>query len=308
MPSLANYGSAIAATTAALQQLIASVTPQVTARTLDAARSGIGGPSINVFLYRDELLVYREGSGPTRLSHIIAELQYLVSALPGDEADVDAMSQRAYGAARAAVQRNPVISASVGADGPMEVRLTTTALSLGDVVSLWTASDVPFRLSFGVTATFALTADEGPSALAGVAEVLTRARPGLIVVFSGTDTKAKTEAVTTVAEGIGLPLLEIALDQVVSKYIEETEKNLRRVFDAAEDGGAVLFFHEADALFGRRSEVRDSHDRYANLETGQVLDLLALAPGPVIIGLLDEPNDELLRRLAVEVRFPPDQP
>jgi hypothetical protein len=57
MPSLANYGSAIAATTAALQQLIASVTPQVTARTLEAARNGIGGPSINVFLYRDELIV-----------------------------------------------------------------------------------------------------------------------------------------------------------------------------------------------------------------------------------------------------------
>ena len=76
-----------------------------------------------------------------------------------------------------------------------------------------------------------------------------------------------------------LDLYRIDLSQVVSKYIGETEKNLRRVFDAAEEGGAILLFDEADALFGKRSEVKDSHDRYANVEVSYLLAAHGILPG-----------------------------
>ena len=78
-------------------------------------------------------------------------------------------------------------------------------------------------------------------------------------------------AAEVLANELRLDLYRIDLPAVVSKYIGETEKNLRRVFDAAEDGGAILFFDEADALFGKRSEVKDSHDRYANIEVSYLL-------------------------------------
>ena len=78
----------------------------------------------------------------------------------------------------------------------------------------------------------------------------------------------------------GSNLYRIDLSAVVSKYIGETEKNLRRLFDAAEDGGAILFFDEADALFGKRSEVKDSHDRYANIEINYLLQRMEALRGP----------------------------
>jgi len=78
-------------------------------------------------------------------------------------------------------------------------------------------------------------------------------------------------AAEILANQLNLDLYRIDLSAVVSKYIGETEKNLRRVFDAAEQGGAILFFDEADALFGKRSEVKDSHDRYANIEVSYLL-------------------------------------
>src|SRR5262249_18365132 len=81
----------------------------------------------------------------------------------------------------------------------------------------------------------------------------------------------KTMAAEVLANDLRLGLYRIDLSSVVNKYIGETEKNLRRLFDAAEDGGAILFFDEADALFGKRSEVKDSHDRYANIEVNYLL-------------------------------------
>jgi SpoVK/Ycf46/Vps4 family AAA+-type ATPase len=83
------------------------------------------------------------------------------------------------------------------------------------------------------------------------------------VLFAGESGTGKTMAAEVLAQELRLDLYRIDLSSVVSKYIGETEKNLRRVFDAAEDSGAILLFDEADALFGKRSEVRDSHDRYA---------------------------------------------
>ena len=86
-------------------------------------------------------------------------------------------------------------------------------------------------------------------------------------------------AAEVIAGELALDLYRVDLSSVVSKYIGETEKNLRRIFDAAEDGGAVLLFDEADALFGKRSEVKDSHDRYANIEVSYLLQRMESLPG-----------------------------
>src|SRR4029077_2133870 len=89
---------------------------------------------------------------------------------------------------------------------------------------------------------------------------------GISALFAGASGTGKTLAAEVLADELRLDLYRIDLSQAVSKYIGETGKNLRRVFDAAEEGGAILLFDEADALFGKRSEVKDSHDRYANIE------------------------------------------
>jgi SpoVK/Ycf46/Vps4 family AAA+-type ATPase len=95
-----------------------------------------------------------------------------------------------------------------------------------------------------------------------------------------------------------LPVHRIDLSRVVSKYIGETEKNLARIFDAAEDTGAVLFFDEADALFGRRSEIKDSHDRYAKLEVSYLLQRIEAFVGVVILSVnrTRKIDDTFLRR------------
>jgi len=92
----------------------------------------------------------------------------------------------------------------------------------------------------------------------------------------------------------------------VSKYIGETEKNMRRLFDAAEDGGAILFFDEADALFGKRSEVKDSHDRYANIEINYLLQRMEAYRGLAILAtnMLNALDTAFMRRLRFVVKFP----
>ncbi|GAC1533878.1 MAG: hypothetical protein NVS2B8_22340 [Vulcanimicrobiaceae bacterium] len=92
----------------------------------------------------------------------------------------------------------------------------------------------------------------------------------------------------------------------MNKYIGETEKNLRKVFDAAEDGGAILFFDEADALFGKRSEVRDSHDRYANIETNYLLQRMESYRGLAILAtnMKSSLDAAFTRRLRFIVNFP----
>ena len=94
---------------------------------------------------------------------------------------------------------------------------------------------------------------------------------GLVALFAGESGTGKTLAAEVIASELDLDLYRIDLATVVSKYIGETEKNLQRLFDAAEASGAVLLFDEADALFGKRSEVKDSHDRYANIEVAYLL-------------------------------------
>ena len=108
------------------------------------------------------------------------------------------------------------------------------------------------------------------------------------------------------ARALGMEIYRIDLAGVVSKYIGETEKNLRRLFDAAEGGGAILFFDEADALFGRRSEVKDSHDRYANIEINYLLQRLESYRGLAILATNRKSSMDtaFLRRLRFIVSFP----
>jgi hypothetical protein len=129
---------------------------------------------------------------------------------------------------------------------------------------------------------------------------------GLKVLFAGDSGTGKTMAAQAVARELGLELYAVDVATIVSKYIGETEKNLRRVFGAAERSSAMLFFDEADALFGRRSEVRDSHDRYANVEVAYLLQRMELHPGAVILAtnLRQNIDQAFLRRLDFVIEFP----
>ncbi|TCV94656.1 SpoVK/Ycf46/Vps4 family AAA+-type ATPase [Luteibacter rhizovicinus] len=129
---------------------------------------------------------------------------------------------------------------------------------------------------------------------------------GVAALFSGPPGTGKTLAARVIAHAIGHDLYRVDLSRVVSKYVGETEKNLARVFDAADCGGAVLLFDEADALFGRRTEGKDSRDRHANLETAYLLQRMESFNGLAILTTnLDQLLDAaFLRRLAFVVRFP----
>ncbi|MDR4495606.1 MAG: ATP-binding protein [Nitrospirales bacterium] len=106
---------------------------------------------------------------------------------------------------------------------------------------------------------------------------------GTLALFSGPKGTGKTMAAQVVAREFGFSIYRVALNQVVGKYIGETEKNLARMLKTAEMKKAVLLFDEADALFGKRAGVKDCHDRYANLEVGYVLERLKPYPGLVIL-------------------------
>ncbi|MHC5826691.1 MAG: ATP-binding protein, partial [Nostoc sp.] len=129
---------------------------------------------------------------------------------------------------------------------------------------------------------------------------------GISVLFAGASGTGKTMAAEVLAQELRLDLYRIDLSQVVSKYIGETEKNLRRVFDAAETGGAVLLFDEADALFGKRSEVKDSHDRYANIEVSYLLQRMETYRGLAILttNFKDAIDPAFMRRIRFVVQFP----
>src|SRR6202043_608597 len=129
---------------------------------------------------------------------------------------------------------------------------------------------------------------------------------GISALFAGDSGTGKTMAAEVIANQLRLNLYRIDLSCVVSKYIGETEKNLRRVFDAAEDGGAILFFDEADALFGKRSEVKDSHDRYANIEINYLLQRMESYTGLSVLATnrKGDLDPAFLRRIRFVVNFP----
>ncbi len=133
---------------------------------------------------------------------------------------------------------------------------------------------------------------------------------GVSALFAGPSGTGKTLASEVLANELRLDLYRVDLSQVVSKYIGETEKNLSRVFNAAEEGGVVLLFDEADAIFGKRSEVKDSHDRYANIEVSYLLQRMECYNGLAILttNLKSAVDPAFLRRLRFIVQFPfPDQ-
>ena len=129
---------------------------------------------------------------------------------------------------------------------------------------------------------------------------------GLCALFAGPPGTGKTMAGEVIAAELGLPMYRIDLSQVVNKYIGETEKNLHRLFDAAEASDVILFFDEADALFGKRTEVKDAHDRYANLEVSYLLERMERFKG---LGVLatnrkQDLDEAFLRRLRFVIDFP----
>ena len=134
---------------------------------------------------------------------------------------------------------------------------------------------------------------------------------GVVSLFAGQSGTGKTMAAGVIAGELGLDLYKIDLSGVVSKYIGETEKNLGAIFRDASLSNAILFFDEADALFGKRSEVRDAHDRYANIETAYLLQQIEDYAGPVILSTNLKMNldEAFLRRMHFVIDFPmPEEP
>ncbi|MEM8612442.1 MAG: AAA family ATPase [Cyanobacteria bacterium P01_H01_bin.105] len=129
---------------------------------------------------------------------------------------------------------------------------------------------------------------------------------GITALFSGASGTGKTLAAEVLAQELQLDLYKIDLSTVVSKYIGETEKNLSKIFDAAESGGVILLFDEADALFGKRNEVKDSHDRYANIEVSYLLQRMESYRGLAILtsNLPDSIDKAFIRRIRFIVQFP----
>jgi SpoVK/Ycf46/Vps4 family AAA+-type ATPase len=143
----------------------------------------------------------------------------------------------------------------------------------------------------------------------GFAQKLPRGR-GLTALFAGPSGTGKTMAAGVIANELALDLYRIDLSQVVSKYIGETEKNLDRIFHEAETSNAILFFDEADALFGKRSDIKDAHDRYANIETSYLLQKMEEYEGLAILAtnLRANLDEAFARRLRFAVEFPmPDE-
>ncbi len=129
---------------------------------------------------------------------------------------------------------------------------------------------------------------------------------GIVALFAGPSGTGKTLAAEIVAGALDLDVFKLDLSSVVSKYIGETEKNLEEVFGAASAGNLVLFFDEADSLFGKRSEVSDAHDRYANIEVSYLLQKLETYEGLVLLATNFEKNidEAFMRRIHVRVQFP----
>lgn len=129
---------------------------------------------------------------------------------------------------------------------------------------------------------------------------------GLGVLFEGPSGTGKTMAAEVIAGALGLDLYKIDLSQVVSKYIGETEQNLSRIFDEAETSNAILFFDEADALFGKRTQISDARDRYANIETSYLLQKMEEYEGMVVLAtnLRENMDDAFVRRIRFIVEFP----
>jgi len=141
----------------------------------------------------------------------------------------------------------------------------------------------------------------------GVSSSRAKSRRSTTALFVGAKGTGKTMAAEVIAGELGQSVYRVDLTKVAGKYIGETEKNLERVFAAAESAGAVLFFDEADALFGKRSDIRDSHDRFANVESGYLIRRLESYDGVAILATnrKQDIDPAFLRRLRFVINFPP---
>jgi SpoVK/Ycf46/Vps4 family AAA+-type ATPase len=130
---------------------------------------------------------------------------------------------------------------------------------------------------------------------------------GIGVLFAGEEHREQTAAAQMLAKELGRDLYRVDLSKIISKYIGETEKNLRQVFAAAQASDSILFFDEADGLFGKRSEVKDSHDRYANIEINYLLRQIEKYDGITIIAAKrkESIDQAFMRRLRFILEFPP---
>jgi hypothetical protein len=139
---------------------------------------------------------------------------------------------------------------------------------------------------------------------------LTHLGQGISALFGGPSGTGKTMAAQVIARSLGLDLLRVDLAGVVNKYVGETEKKLREVFDACEDSGAVLFFDEADALFGNRTQVKDAHDRFANIEIDYLLQRIERFDGVAILATnrRQDLDPAFVRRLRFVIDFLPPTP
>ena len=133
---------------------------------------------------------------------------------------------------------------------------------------------------------------------------------GISALFGGPSGTGKTMAAQVMARSLGIDLLRVDLAGVVNKYIGETEKKLREVFDACEDSGALLFFDEADALFGTRTQVKDAHDRFANIEIDYLLQRIEQFDGVAILATnrRQDLDTAFVRRLRFVIEFLPPRP
>jgi SpoVK/Ycf46/Vps4 family AAA+-type ATPase len=147
-----------------------------------------------------------------------------------------------------------------------------------------------------------------PDAMRGLKNICQEFKPGqgLMCLFSGARGTAQTLAAQAIARQLGKRLLHVDLAAVLSKYIGETEKNLKSILDSAEMQDAVLFFDEADALFGKRTDVKDSHDRYANIDTNDLLQRVEAFEGLVILAsnMKPAPDSASMRRVRHVIDFP----
>ncbi len=145
------------------------------------------------------------------------------------------------------------------------------------------------------------------SGQSGRSRKLASSSPGVLALFSGSSGTGKTMAAEVIARELGTRVVPVNLKHVVSKYIGETEKNFDRVLETAKKNGAVLFFDEADALFGKRSEVKDDHDRNANLEVSHLLSKLEAYRGLVILTTTrkDSLDSKVICRMKYALEFSP---
>ena len=145
-----------------------------------------------------------------------------------------------------------------------------------------------------------------PAELKNLYRTVRSSSGGFVALFSGESGTGKTMAGVDLASTLKAPFFKVDVSTIVSKYIGETEKNLSRILKAAEDTGAVLFFDEADALFGKRSEVKDSHDRYANMEISYLLKRLESYRGLVVLAtnLKSNLDGTFLRAIRHALQFP----